>query len=241
MAVDYSIVIPAYNEADFLPDTIAAVKVAMRENRLVGEIVVCNNNSSDATGALAEELGARVAFEPYNQISRARNTGARHARGRYLVFVDADTRISAGLLREALQRLESGEYCGGGSVIEFDQALRPAVQRLINGWTQLSIKYGLAAGCFVFCRREDFESVGGFSESVYASEEIWLSRALQQLGKKRNQPFSIIIDHPVISSGRKIAWFGVSQQWAVLIMALLFPFLLRYRRFCSFWYKRPKK
>ncbi len=240
MNVDYSIVIPAYNEAAWLPQTIAAVNVAMSEHSLVGEIVVCNNNSTDATGALAEELGARVVFEPYNQISRARNTGARHAKGKYLVFVDADTLISAGLLNEALHRLQSGQCCGGGSVIELDDEVTPAIRRVVTGWTWLSVKYRLAAGCFVFCLREDFEAVGGFSESVYASEEIWFSRALHRLGKKRNQPFCIITDYPVLSSGRKMTWFSVPKQIAVLAMLLLFPLLLRYRRFCGFWYNRPQ-
>ena len=241
MNIDYSIVIPAYNEVALLPETIAAVKAAMNENSLVGEIVVCNNNSTDTTGALAEELGAKVVFESYNQISRARNTGAHHAKGKYLVFVDADTTISAELLSEALRRLQSGQCCGGGSVVEIDDELRPAIRRIINGWTRISIKYRLAAGCFVFCLREDFEAVGGFSESVYASEEIWFSRAVHRLGKKRDQPFCIITDYPVISSGRKMTWFSVSQQGAVLVMLLLFPFLLRYRCFCGFWYKRPDK
>jgi glycosyltransferase involved in cell wall biosynthesis len=239
MNIDYSIVIPAYNEVAFLPETIAAVKAAMRATSLTGEIIVCNNNSTDATGTLAEELGARVVFEPHNQISRARNTGAHHARGRYLVFIDADTRISAELLSEALERLESGGCCGGGSVVDIAEDVRPVVRRLINGWTRLSVKHHWAAGCFVFCLREDFEAVGGFSESVYASEEIWFSRAIGRLGKQRNQSFCIITAYPVISSGRKMHWFSVSQQWAVLVMVLLFPFLLRHRRFCDFWYKRP--
>ena len=241
MNIDYSIVIPAYNEVSLLPETIAAVKAAMSKNSLVGEIIVCNNNSTDATETLAEELGAKVVFEPYNQISRARNTGARHAKGKYLIFVDADTTISAELLSEALHRLQSGQCCGGGSVVEIGEGLKPAVRRIINGWTRLSVKYRLAAGCFVFCLREDFEAVGGFSESVYASEEIWFSRAVYRLGKKRNQPFCIITDYPVLSSGRKMTWFSVPKQSAVLVMLLLFPFLLRYRRFCGFWYNRPDK
>jgi len=239
LSISYSIIIPAYNEVVYLPGTIEAIKQAMNENSLNGEIIVCNNNSTDATGALAEELGATVVFEPYNQISRARNTGARHARGRHLIFVDADTIISAELLNEALHRLQSGQYCGGGSVVEIEGRLTPAVSWGVKGWTWLSVKFRLAAGCFVFCLREDFEAVGGFSEAVYASEEIWLSKAVHRLGEKRNQPFSIIIDHPVRSSGRKFTWFSASKQLVLLLMLVLFPFLVRYRRFCGFWYKRP--
>ena len=239
MNIDYSIVIPAYNEAAYLPETIASVRAAMEGNALVGEIIVCNNNSTDSTATLAEGLGTRVVFEPHNQISRARNTGARHTAGRYLVFVDADTRISAALLSEVLLRLETGRCCGGGSLVDVDEKVKPMVRRILNGWSWLSIKLRLAAGCFVFCRRDYFEAVGGFSESVYASEEIWLSRAMGRLGKQRKQPFCIITDYPVISSGRKLRWFSVTRQWLLLVMLVFLPFLIRYRRFCDFWYKRP--
>ena len=97
-APDYSIVLPAYNEAALLPATLARLQEAMAGIALRGEIVVCDNNSTDATPELARAAGASVVFEPVNQISRARNTGARAARGRFLVFVDADTLVPGSLL-----------------------------------------------------------------------------------------------------------------------------------------------
>ena len=51
------------------------------------ELMVCDNNSSDTTAAIARASGARVVFEPVNQIGRARNTGAAAATGEWLVFV----------------------------------------------------------------------------------------------------------------------------------------------------------
>lgn len=241
MAIDYSVVIPAYNEADWLPKTIAALDAAMQQNKLQGEIIVCNNNSTDNTASCAEAMGARVVFESYNQISRARNTGARHAQGRYLIFVDADTLISAELLSEALRRLESGRYIGGGAVVTFDCQLSKAAESGSRLWNWLSVKQHLAAGSFIFCLREAFETVNGFSESVYASEEIWLSRRLRKLGKQHGQAFSIIMAWPVISSGRKMQWYGTWQQILLLLMLMLFPFMVRYRSLCGFWYQRPDK
>ncbi|HEY9051989.1 MAG TPA: glycosyltransferase [Gammaproteobacteria bacterium] len=241
MAIDYSVVIPAYNEADWLPKTIAALDEAMKQSQLQGEIIVCNNNSTDSTASCAEELGARVVFESYNQISRARNTGARHAQGRYLIFVDADTLISGALLSEALGRLQSGHYIGGGAVVIFDSPLSTAAELGSRMWNWLSVKQSLAAGSFVFCLREAFEAVNGFSEAVYASEEIWLSRRLRKLGKQRGQIFAIIESWPVISSGRKMQWYGTWQQILLLLMLMLFPFMVRFRRLCGFWYQRPER
>ena len=101
--VDYSIVVPAYNEAELLPRTLTALRRVLDAiPHLRGEIVVANNNSTDRTAAVAAAHGARVVFEPINQISRARNCGAAAALGRYLIFVDADTIASPELVAAAL-------------------------------------------------------------------------------------------------------------------------------------------
>jgi len=63
-----SVIVPAFNEGQFLGKTLAQIKVA---------------------------AGANVVFEPVNQISRARNSGATAATGDWLVFVDADSQPSA--------------------------------------------------------------------------------------------------------------------------------------------------
>ncbi len=81
--------------------------------------------------------------------------------------------------------------------------------------------------------------MGGFSERVYASEEIWLSRALGRWGRPRGLPFVILRDHPVLTSGRKALWYPVPVLLAVMIGFLFFPFLVRSRRFCWLWYRGP--
>ncbi len=238
MSVDYSIIVPAYNEEALLTGTILELRTAMASVPLDGELIVVDNNSTDKTAEIAGGLGARVVFEPMNQISRARNAGARTARGRYLVFVDADTRIAPALLRQALGNLESGRCCGGGAVVVLDSDMHRGARLVLRFWNWLSVRLDLAAGCFVYCRREDFVGCGGFSEQVYASEEIWLSRCLQRAGRRTGRGFCIISKPGAVSSGRKLLWHGQGQQLALLVL-LLFPFLVRYKRFCGFWYRRP--
>ena len=106
---------------NILPETLMNLIESMAAcNELRGEIVVCNNNSTDRTAAIAKDYGARVVFEEHRQISRARNAGAREALGKYLIFIDGDTKISPVLLKKTLQSLESGKFCGGGTIAEFD-------------------------------------------------------------------------------------------------------------------------
>ena len=238
--MDYSIIIPAFDEEAYIVPTIKAIQSAMQGIPLAGEIIVCNNNSSDSTAILAEENGANVVFEAVNQISRARNTGARHAKGNCLIFVDADTSISVGLLQEALLLLQSKKCVGGGSVVRMDGAATRMQGLALHAWNTLSFRLKIAAGCFIFCRRDAFEDVGGFSEAVYASEEIWLSRQLRRWGKRHGLRYCILRDHPVTSSGRKLDWYGPLQQIILVVSVLLFPFLVRYKRLCGFWYNRPQ-
>jgi glycosyltransferase involved in cell wall biosynthesis len=238
--LEYSLVIPAFNEEAFLPATLQAVQQAMEGVDSAGEVIVVDNNSSDGTARVAETFGARVVFEPVNQISRARNAGAAEAQGQFLIFVDADSLISPSLLSQALDLLESGESCGGGALVAFDCELTPSMAWVLRGWNRLSVWKRLAAGSFVFCRHDAFEAVGGFSTAVYASEEIWLSRRLKRWGREHDQPFTIIADPPLVTSGRKLQWFSTGQILLSMLLVSI-PFAVTSKRFCRFWYHRPEE
>ena len=89
-----SLVVPAFNEERLLPASLASIQAATAEFGAAGwevELIVCDNNSTDRTPEIAAAAGARVVFEPVNQISRARNAGAAHATGNWLLFIDADS------------------------------------------------------------------------------------------------------------------------------------------------------
>ena len=245
-AISYSIIIPAFNEADYLEATLARVRQCMEAvaidsgpNFGQGELIVVDNNSTDATVSIAQSYGATVVFEPHNQISRARNRGASVAGGSMLIFLDADTELSITLLSQAVGYMQSGDCVGGGVLVEPDQPVSHSVRRFINCWNFAAKKFGIAAGCFVYCRRDAFEAIGGFSEKIYASEEVWLSRALRRYGRQRNMKFRVIQEPPIVTSMRKLEWYN---RWQLLAQALvlLIPLTLYSRRLCALWYQRPQ-
>jgi glycosyltransferase involved in cell wall biosynthesis len=238
---DYSIIVPAYNEEAYLPQTLASISEAMNASGLAGEIVVVDNNSRDRTGDIAAAFGARVVFEPLNQIARARNTGARAADGRYLVFVDADTTISPELLRAALSGLAGGRVAGGGATVSADRRLEPLARKMLAGWNGYSRRFHIAAGSFVYCLRPGFEAVGGFDQRVYASEEIWFSMRLKRWARRRGKTFVVLDAYPVVTSARKLDWFSSARLLAATLIVLLFPFAVFNRRLCGIWYDRPRE
>lgn len=80
-----SIVIPAYNEENYLPETLRHVQKSLAAIDSSTEVVVVDNESTDATARIANDAGAIVVVEPVHNISRVRNTGAANSDGEVIV------------------------------------------------------------------------------------------------------------------------------------------------------------
>ena len=92
--VDVSVIIPAYNEANFIAATVASVtRFIPRDFRR--EIIVVDHGSADDTVELARSAGADVIeFPDAPTIAALRNRGIARSSGRILVFLDADTTLT---------------------------------------------------------------------------------------------------------------------------------------------------
>jgi glycosyltransferase involved in cell wall biosynthesis len=238
--VNYSIIIPAFNEADELPRTLAAARAAMDTLAQTGELIVVDNNSTDATAQVARQHGAdQVVFEPFNQIARARNAGYKVSTGQYLVFIDADTRISPPLLAASLEALRQGKCVGGGSIVHFEGTINAIGRFGIGLWERISKITKIAAGSYLFCLREAFAAEGGFDEKLYASEEVRMSNRLKRWGRARKMKFHILEHAPAQTSARKLNWYTGPQMLGWVFFMMLVPIAVRSRRLCGFWYNRP--
>ena len=183
-----SIIVPAFNEAAYIESCVAALHAALDANSALvsaAEIIVVDNNSTDATAALAEAAGARVVHEPVNQISRARNAGAAAAAGDWFIFVDADSQLSADLLRAVLREAQDPGFAGCGSLMDMGDLPAPA-RFFLALWSRISVAFNWAAGSFIVCRADIFRALGGFSEELFAAEEIDFSRRLKRLVRPQN-------------------------------------------------------
>jgi glycosyltransferase involved in cell wall biosynthesis len=229
-----SVVVPAFNEERLLLQTLRHIRAGLHVFDQRGwstEIVVCDNNSTDRTAEIARAAGARVAFEPVNQISRARNTGAAEASGDWMLFVDADCSPDPALFTDVLEAVEKGHCVGGGSTIALPGA--PAAVRFwVALWNGLSRALSWAAGSFLFCEARAFREAGGFSQELYAGEEIDLSRRLKRRGR-----FVILHRHPLATSDRKARLYTWREHGVFLFRcAVSGGRALRRRDKCSLWY-----
>lgn len=239
MAIDYTVIIPAYNEELHLPETLNCLNASMTAvNPLSGEVIVVDNNSKDHTAAIARAHGCRVVFEAHNQISRARNCGAAVALGRYLIFLDADTLISPEVLQKALSLLASGKYYGGGAKVAFSEDVPGSALFSIKLWNWLAQYRKWVAGCFIFCLEEAFNATGGFREDIYAAEEIYFARAMLKWGTKKKLAFAFIDSQNIKTSPRKVKIHSMTFLLSIMLILGAFPFLLKFKRMCRIWYNR---
>src|SRR6185295_14528011 len=196
-----SFVVPAHNEEASIGTVVGAIAAAAAEAGAAHEIVVVDDASTDATAARAAAAGARVVPVAYRQIAATRNAGARAARGDAFVFVDADTLIGADVVRGVVRTLAAGAV-GGGAAIRFDEPVPRWVRWTLPGFLWLFRRLRFTGGCFLFSTRAAFEAVGGFDETLYASEELTLCRALQRQGE------FVILRESVLTSGRKVRTYS---------------------------------
>ena len=92
------------------------------------------------------------------------------------------------------------------------------------------------------CRRNDFESFGGFDETIYAAEDVQLAYDMYKLGKSRRQKFELIRKGWIITSTRKI---DQTPLWVMLYKLIGFGFGLqkriRSKEYCEHWYEKAAR
>ncbi len=182
---DVSFVIPARDEARL----VGAALTSIAEQQAPGieiEVVVVDNASRDGTAAAARafasahpDLPITIVTDPRTGRSTAKNAGARHATGRTLVFLDADSRASPTLAAAITARREAGWRAGAIAVVaDSEDWLDRGYFRLMALGPRL---FGIRAQLF-FCARDVFLEVGGFDERLHLAEDRDLLDRIRSLG-----------------------------------------------------------
>lgn len=236
-----SLIVPAYNEAGLLGESLAQIRRAagvLAARGWATELIVCDNNSSDATAEIARAAGARVVFEPINQIARARNRGAESATGDWFWFIDADSRPSTELFAAAAAEMERGRAVAIGTTLQFEN-VDPLFRFVASLWKVWSLLWSHMAGSFIVVEAQAFREIGGFSPDYFAGEELDLSVRLRRWG--RDQPgrrtVKVLRGVPLLTSGRKARLYSWRESLRFLRHAMLSPLgTMKRREACFIWY-----
>ena len=243
MLPEISLVIPAYNEARYLPRLLGSLAVAGDRYVAAGgmvEIIVADNMSTDDTAAIATAAGARVVRVEQRRIAAARNGGAATANGRIIAFLDADTAAvhpdTFAAVRAALDDPRTVGGATGCTLERWSVGLAATYAMMVPLVWATRFDTGL-----VFCRRADFVSVGGYPEELRLAEDVAFLWRLRRLGKQRRQRLRRLRSFKVTASTRKFDEHGDWHYFGFLARA---PALLLGARFDAladrYWY-RPNR
>lgn len=168
-----SIIIPAYNEERRLSLCLQSVAACDFDHSKV-EIIVIDNGSTDRTGEIAREHGAKVIENTSKKVAGLRNLGVTRSSGAILAFLDADCTVSADWLKNAIAYSDRREIaCWGSPPTPPDPATW--VQ---STWFLIRKKEkGLQSvdwleSMNLFVRRETFSALKGFNESLETCEDV---------------------------------------------------------------------
>ncbi len=172
-----SVIVPARNEGGMLLRCLAALATVPG----VDEVVVAVSGERAAVRRRAERCPRLRWVECPNAGRGAQlNRGAAAARGALLLFLHADTRLPPDAARAVSRALEHPDVAGGGFRLAFDVA-HPAL-RLLERLSALRWRAAFFGDQGFFCRRADFEAVGGYPE-LPLLEDVGLARRLARRGR----------------------------------------------------------
>src|SRR5258708_21969236 len=130
----FSVIIPAYNEAEYLPRLLDSIEVA-KSNYSGGpevvEVIVADNLSTDRTAEVAAARGARVVTVTKRRIAAARNGGGHAALGEIVCFIDADSALHPQTFNAIDRTMSTGRFVGGATGIRLQ---RKSLGLLAGDW-----------------------------------------------------------------------------------------------------------
>lgn len=193
-----SIIVPVYNRPDEVRELLASlVEQSMQDY----ELIVVEDGSTLPCQDIVEYYSNRLPKYTYLSVansgpSKARNLGARVARGEYLLILDSDVVLPSGFLHRVEEgiRTTHADAWGGADTAapDFSPMQKAVSYAMTSFWTTGGIRGGRAEGMEQFkprtfnmgCKRSLFLSLGGFSEDMRYGEDIDFSLRLIASGAK---------------------------------------------------------
>ncbi len=188
-----SVVMPCLNEEEAIGPCIEKIQRTFAAAGIQGEIVVCDNGSTDASVAIAERMGARVVHQPVRGYGNAYLKGFASARGRYLVMGDADDTYDFTMIPDFITALDSeghhfvtgSRYLGGGDghITALHRYFgNPALTRLLN--LLFDTRYTDVYCGFRAFSREAYERIQPVSPGMEFNLELAINAGLAGLRVK---------------------------------------------------------
>lgn len=199
-----SIIIPTYNEEEYLPVLLESIK---QQEFSDYEIIVADADSKDNTVKIAEEYGCIVVEGGMPAVGR--NNGAKVAKGDYLLFLDSDLKLTEDYLAKVIYEFKMERL--GIAITQMKPLSKKTEDKLLHDLANLfmisveKIKpHG--AGCYgIIAKRELHERCGGFNEELTFGED---TEYIERLAKKER--FKVLRNAKIGVSTRRLEEEGLA-------------------------------
>ncbi|REJ85772.1 MAG: glycosyltransferase [Acidobacteria bacterium] len=223
-----SLIIPAFDESRLLPrllDTVDRARQSYEGGADGVEVIVADNASTDDTAVVAEARGCIVVPVARRLIAAARNGGAAVARGDVLCFVDADMRIHPETFNAVAAAMDDERFVAGATGVRLER-WSPGIALTYAVIVPMVWATRMDTGA-VFCRRADFDRIGGYDERRELAEDVAFLLALRRVGKRRGQRLVRLRGAKALASMRKFDehgdWHYFTRIMPLAVPALLWP------------------
>jgi glycosyltransferase involved in cell wall biosynthesis len=232
-----SIIIPAFNEENYLPATLETIRKALEAIEIPSEIIAVDNESTDKTAKIAANSGAKVISEKIHNIGRVRNAGARAASGDILIFVDADTLVPATLLKKIVEAMKAEKCFGGAVSVEYGEFQKKWMKYYLFAWKFWEKFFNMKQGAAQFCQKAVFEKLGGYDEGIFVGEDIEFYWRLTKFAGQNDGHLFFIKQPKVKTSARRLDKIPFLKTF-VLMNPIYIRLLWRKESFWKFWYEK---
>ena len=203
--IHVSVIVPAHNEEKYVKRCIDSIKESAGHFKGNVEIIIVCNRCNDKTEEIARSNGAIVVTNEDRCIAKVRNTGIHSARGKIIVTIDCDNRMTKGTISEIYHLLKSGKYIGGGAPLRFERYSFPLWCNDIMCRISFAVT-GLYSGIF-WAEKESFDAIGGFVD-MKAMEDVATAKKLKEYGKSKGKKYTALRKNYLINSTRKFDELG---------------------------------
>ena len=199
-----SIIIPTYNEEEYLPVLLESIK---KQNFSDYEVIVADANSTDRTREIAEEYGCVIVDGGLPAVGR--NNGAKVAKGEYLIFLDSDLVLTDDYLRNVIYEFKI-ERLGIAitQMLPMSNKIEDKIFHDFANYFMISVEkikpHG--AGCYgIIVKKELHDECNGFDESLTFGED---TDYIERLAKK--EPFKVLRNAKIGVSTRRLEEEGIT-------------------------------
>lgn len=218
--IKLSIIIPTYNEADYLPILLNSIKKQSFTNY---EVIVADNNSKDSTIKIANSYNCKVVKG--GNPAEGRNNGAKYALGKYLLFLDSDVVLKEDFLENTIKKFEERKL---GIATRYIAPLsKKNIDKILYTFANFFLFINQyfnphAPGFCILVRKEIHEKINGFDETLKAAEDHdYVKRA-----KKYGSKFRVLSGRKISVSVRR---FDSDGRWNTIKKYIYCEFYLFFR------------